>query len=58
LPTRDKDNGQPTQKERRRCRLRSNCRILFRKEIAETVEDAAEVDSEIRFLIAALGRKD
>ncbi len=39
-------------------RLRKRYRILFQREIAGTVADPAEVDSEIRFLIAALRRKN
>ncbi len=39
-------------------RLRKRYRILFLREIAETVADPAEVDSEIRFLMSALRRKD
>lgn len=39
-------------------RLRKRYRILFLREIAETVADPAEVDSEIRFLFAALRRKN
>ncbi len=35
-------------------RLRKRYRALFLREIAETVADAAEVDSEIRFLFSAL----
>ena len=35
-------------------RLRKRYRVLFLKEIAETVADPAEVDSEIRFLFSAL----
>jgi RNA polymerase sigma factor (sigma-70 family) len=35
-------------------RLRKRYRVLFMKEIAETVADPAEVDSEIRFLFSAL----
>jgi RNA polymerase sigma-70 factor (ECF subfamily) len=38
-------------------RLRKRYRMLFLRKIAETVADPAEVDSEIRFLIAALQRK-
>ena len=38
-------------------RLRKRYRILFLKEVAETVADPAEVDSEIRFLMGALRRK-
>ena len=36
-------------------RLRKRYRELFREEIAQTVEDASEVDGEIRHLLAALG---
>jgi DNA-directed RNA polymerase specialized sigma24 family protein len=39
-------------------RLRKRYRILFLREIAATVADPAEVDSEIRFLMSALRRKD
>jgi RNA polymerase sigma-70 factor (ECF subfamily) len=39
-------------------RLRKRYRILFQNAIAETVADPAEVDSEIRFLMAALRRKN
>jgi RNA polymerase sigma factor (sigma-70 family) len=35
-------------------RLRKRYRVLFQREIAETVADPAEVDSEIRFLFSAL----
>ena len=35
-------------------RLRKRYRVLFLREIAETVADPAEVDSEIRFLFSAL----
>ena len=35
-------------------RLRKRYRILFRRQIAETVGEPAEVDSEIRFLVSAL----
>ncbi|PYS19809.1 MAG: RNA polymerase subunit sigma-24, partial [Acidobacteria bacterium] len=38
-------------------RLRKRYRDLFRQEIAETVADPAEVESELRFLAAALTRK-
>jgi RNA polymerase sigma factor (sigma-70 family) len=38
-------------------RLRKRYRELFRQEIADTVADPAEVDSELRFLAAALSRK-
>jgi transposase-like protein len=38
-------------------RLRKRYRELFRQEIAETVADAAEVESELRYLAAALTRK-
>jgi RNA polymerase sigma factor (sigma-70 family) len=38
-------------------RLRKRYRELFRQEIAETVADPAEVESELRFLAAALTRK-
>jgi RNA polymerase sigma factor (sigma-70 family) len=38
-------------------RLRKRYRDLFRQEIAETVADPADVDSELRFLAAALTRK-
>jgi RNA polymerase sigma-70 factor (ECF subfamily) len=39
-------------------RLRKRYRVLFQKEIAATLVDAAEVDSEVRFLMAALRRKN
>jgi RNA polymerase sigma factor (sigma-70 family) len=39
-------------------RLRKRYRILFRREIADTVADPAEVDSEIRFLFSALKSSD
>jgi RNA polymerase sigma factor (sigma-70 family) len=39
-------------------RLRKRYRVLFLREIAETLTDPAEVDSEIRFLMSALRRKD
>jgi len=39
-------------------RLRKRYRVLFLREIAETVADPAEVDSEIRFLFAALRREN
>jgi RNA polymerase sigma-70 factor (ECF subfamily) len=35
-------------------RLRKRYRVVFQREIAETVADPAEVDSEIRFLFSAL----
>jgi len=35
-------------------RLRKRYRLLFQREIAETVADPAEIDSEIRFLFSAL----
>jgi RNA polymerase sigma-70 factor (ECF subfamily) len=38
-------------------RLRKRYRDLFRQEIAETVADPADVESELRFLAAALTRK-
>ena len=38
-------------------RLRKRYRDLFRQEIADTVADAAEVESELRFLAAVLTRK-
>jgi RNA polymerase sigma factor (sigma-70 family) len=38
-------------------RLRKRYRDLFRQEIAETVADPADVDSELRFLASALARK-
>jgi len=38
-------------------RLRKRYRDLFRQEIAETVADPADVESELRFLVAALTRK-
>ena len=38
-------------------RLRKRYRDLFRQEIAETVADPAEVESELRFLASALTRK-
>jgi serine/threonine protein kinase len=38
-------------------RLRKRYRELFRQEIAETVADAAEVESELRYLAAALTRR-
>jgi RNA polymerase sigma factor (sigma-70 family) len=38
-------------------RLRKRYRELFRQEIADTVADQAEVESELRFLAAALTRK-
>jgi predicted RNA-binding Zn ribbon-like protein len=38
-------------------RLRKRYRDLFRQEIAETVADSADVESELRFLAAALTRK-
>jgi RNA polymerase sigma factor (sigma-70 family) len=37
-------------------RLRKRYRVLFRREIGETVADPAEVDSEIHFLFSALKR--
>jgi RNA polymerase sigma factor (sigma-70 family) len=39
-------------------RLRKRYRVLFLKEVAETVADPAEVDSEIRFLFSALKEKE
>ena len=39
-------------------RLRKRYRILFRREIEETVADPAEVNSEIRFLMESLRRKN
>jgi len=38
-------------------RLRKRYRELFRQEIADTVADPAEVESELRFLLAALTRR-
>jgi RNA polymerase sigma-70 factor (ECF subfamily) len=38
-------------------RLRKRYRDLFRQEIAETVADPAEVESELRFLASALTRE-
>ena len=38
-------------------RLRKRYRDLFRQEIAETVADPADVESELRFLAAALTRQ-
>jgi len=38
-------------------RLRKRYRELFRQEIAETVADAGEVESELRYLVAALTRR-
>jgi len=38
-------------------RLRKRYRELFRQEIAETVADAAEIESELRYLATALTRK-
>jgi RNA polymerase sigma-70 factor (ECF subfamily) len=38
-------------------RLRKRYRDLFRQEIAETVTDASEVESELRYLAAALTRR-
>jgi len=38
-------------------RLRKRYRDLFRQEIAETVADATEVESELRYLAAALTRR-
>ena len=38
-------------------RLRKRYRDLFRQEIAETVSDPADVESELRYLVAALARK-
>jgi RNA polymerase sigma factor (sigma-70 family) len=38
-------------------RLRKRYRDLFRREIADTVADAAEVESELRYLAAVLTRK-
>jgi RNA polymerase sigma factor (sigma-70 family) len=37
-------------------RLRSRLRKLLREEIAQTLADGVDVDSEIRFLLAAVGR--
>ena len=39
-------------------RLRKRYRVLFLREIAETVADPAEVDSEIRFLFLSLRREN
>ncbi len=39
-------------------RLRKRYRVLFLREIAETLADPAEVDSEIRFLFSALRREN
>jgi RNA polymerase sigma-70 factor (ECF subfamily) len=39
-------------------RLRKRYRELFRLEIAETVADPTEVESELRYLVTALGRKN
>jgi hypothetical protein len=38
-------------------RLRKRYRELFRREIADTVADPAEVESELRFLAAVLSKK-
>jgi RNA polymerase sigma-70 factor (ECF subfamily) len=38
-------------------RLRKRYRELFRQEIAETVADPVDIESELRFLAAALTRK-
>src|SRR5215470_9936375 len=38
-------------------RLRKRYRELFRREIADTVADPAEVESELRYLAAALTRR-
>jgi RNA polymerase sigma-70 factor (ECF subfamily) len=38
-------------------RLRKRYRELFRQEIADTVSDPAEVESELRFLATVLTRK-
>jgi hypothetical protein len=38
-------------------RLRKRYRELFRQEIAETVADPADVESELRFLAAVLSKK-
>jgi len=38
-------------------RLRKRYRDLFRQEIADTVADPAEIDSELRYLAAVLTRK-
>ena len=38
-------------------RLRKRYRDLFRQEIADTVADPAQLESELRFLAAALTRK-
>ena len=38
-------------------RLRKRYRELFRQEIADTVADPAEVESELRFLAAVLSKK-
>jgi len=38
-------------------RLRKRYRDLFRQEIADTVSDPAEVESELRYLAAVLTRK-
>jgi hypothetical protein len=38
-------------------RLRKRYRELFRQEIADTVADPAEVESELRYLAAVLARK-
>jgi RNA polymerase sigma-70 factor (ECF subfamily) len=38
-------------------RLRKRYRELFRQEIADTVADPAEVESELRYLAAVLTRK-
>jgi RNA polymerase sigma-70 factor (ECF subfamily) len=38
-------------------RLRKRYRELFRQEIADTVADPAEVESELRFLASVLAKK-
>jgi hypothetical protein len=38
-------------------RLRKRYRVVFREEIADTVADPAEVESELRYLIAVLTEK-
>jgi len=38
-------------------RLRKRYRELFRQEIADTVADPAEVESELRYLATVLARK-
>jgi len=37
-------------------RLRKQFRLVFREEIAQTVAEPAEVEAEIRHLVAALSR--